>query len=166
MKTIIKKSRFGKSIKIPAALSLLVLFLMIAAGGCGGGKPDMPSESATQALVKSSLKDFADAVEKGDFKTFRENASKDFQSQFKEEQLKTTFTPFIEKKEVAVPILRSAAGMNAKFSAPPAIREESGNYILVANGNFDTTPAKTRFTNEYVWRDGAWKLLKIGTYLE
>jgi hypothetical protein len=164
MKTLKNTLAFGKNNKISAVLSLLVLFLM--AVGCGGTKPDLPSESVTESLVKASLADFADAVDKNDFKKLRDNSSDNLKATYTEEQMKTTFKTFVDQKDATVPILRSAGGMKAKFSAPPSIREEKGNYILVAQGNFETTPLKTRFDNEYVWSGGAWKLLKIGTYIE
>ena len=150
--------------KVSAVFALLIAIFVIM--GCGTTKPELPSDSAVQALVKTTVSDFAGAVDKGDFTAFRETASKDFQSQFTADTLKTSFQTFTDKKELAVPILKSAAGMTPKFTSPPSIREESGNYILVTDSTFDTTPAATKATNEYVWRDNQWKLLKVGIFLQ
>lgn len=158
-----KKTIFGFTNKYSAILPLLIVFLVIL--GCGG-KPEMPAESVTQSLVKTSLSDLADAVDKEDFKAFRDKASQDFQSSFTEAQLKSTFQSFIDKKDVIVPVLREASGKDAKFSSAPAIREEKGNYILVANGNTATADADVKFENEWVYRDNAWKLLKIKVNLQ
>jgi hypothetical protein len=157
-----KKTIFGFTNKYSAILPLLIVFLVIL--GCGG-KPEMPAEADTQNLVKTTTADFADAIDKQDFATFREKASKELSSQYTNDQMKTTFKDFVENKDQIVPILRDASKMNAKFSPAPAIREEKGNYILVTDGSFDTKPVPTRFTNEYVWQDGKWKLLKINVQL-
>ena len=108
------------------------------------------------------MSDFADAVDKGDFAAFKANTSKEFQSQYTDEQMKTTFKTLTDQKETTVPILREASKMNAKFTTtPPAVREEQGYSILVADGSFDTE-SPLKFSNEYVYQDGKWKLLKIG----
>lgn len=150
--------------RVSAVFALLIVIFVIM--GCSETKPDMPNDAAAQTLVKGTISDFADAVDKGDFAAFRDKASKDFQSQFTTDALKSTFQIFTDKKELAVPILRSAAGMTPKFTTPPSIREENGNYILVTDATFDTTPAATKATNEYVWRDKEWKLLKVGMFLQ
>jgi hypothetical protein len=54
--------------------------------------------------------------------------------------------------------------MTPKFTAPPAIREEKGYSILVTDGTFETDPT-TKFTNEYIYQDGKWKLLKINVQM-
>lgn len=153
-----KKTIYGFTNKYSAISALLILFLVVL--GCGG-KPDMPAESVTQTLVKTSLSDLADAVDKGDFKAFREKASADFQSSVSEAQLNTTFKSYVDNKADVVPILRSAAGKDAKFSPAPSMREESGSYVLVANGSSPSSDGEVKFENEWVWRDSAWKLLKI-----
>lgn len=161
MKNTIYKNTFEKYNRYSAALAMLVVFLVVL--GCGGGeKPAAPpTEAEAATIVKATMADFASAVEKEDFKAFRENSSKEFQSQFTDEQVKTTFKTFTDKKDVIAPILREASTMNPKFSPAPTVREEKGYHILVANGTFDTDTVPTKFTNEYVYQDGKWKLLKI-----
>lgn len=156
------KKIFGFTNKYAAISALLILFLVIL--GCGS-KPEMPAEADIQSLVKTTTSDFADAIDKQDFGAFRDKGSKELSSQFSSDQMKTTFKSFIDNKDEVVPILRDASKMNAKFSPAPAIREEKGNYILVTDGTFETTPVPTKFTNEYVWQDGKWKLLKINVQL-
>ena len=158
-----KKLNLSKNNKVSAIAAMLILFLI--ALGCSAEKPSAPpTEAEAQALVKTTTADFASAVEKEDFKAFKETASKEFQAQFTDEQIKTTFKSFTDKKDLIVPILRKAAAMDAKFTTPPAIREEKGYSILVTNGSFDSKPA-TNFTNEYVYQDGKWKLLKINVQM-
>lgn len=156
-----KKFMSLNSNKSSALLALLIVGLIVL--GCGG-KPEMPPESTTQGLIKTGITELADGVEKGDFKSMRDKASADFQSSFTEAQLKTTFQKYIDQKDVIVPLLKKAAGKDVKFSPAPSMREEKGNYVLVANGTIplddpDVKELKVEF--EWVWRDGAWKLLKI-----
>lgn len=152
-----------KQNRVSAVAAIFVLFLI--ALGCSAEKPSAPpTEAEAQALVKSTMSDFAGAVEKGDFKAFRENSSKEFQSQFSDDQAKTTFKSFTDQKELIAPLLKEASTMTPKFTTPPAVREEKGYSILVANGTFETDPA-TKFTNEYVYQDGKWKLIKINVQM-
>jgi hypothetical protein len=74
-----------------------------------------------------------------------------------EDQIKTTFKTIIDNKTTVVPMLRDAIKNNATFSPAPAVREEKGYHLLTANGSFD----EIKFTSEYVYQDGKWKLLKI-----
>src|SRR5436853_7434714 len=101
-----KKTIFGFTNKYSAILPLLIVFLVIL--GCGG-KPEMPSEADTQNLVKTTTADFADAIDKQDFTSFKEKGSKELSSQFTNDQMKTSIKGFIDKKEDIVPILRDAS---------------------------------------------------------
>lgn len=161
MKNTIYRNAFEKYNKYSAVAALLIVFLVVL--GCGGGeKPAAPpTEAEAQTLLKATMADFAKAIETGDFKSFREGASKEFQSQFSDEQVKTTFKTFTDKKDVVAPILREASTMNPTFSPAISVREEKGYHILVANGTFATEDVPTKFQNEYVYQDGKWKLLKI-----
>jgi hypothetical protein len=160
MKKSIYEFMFGKNNKYTAVFALLVVFLVVA--GCGGEKPSgPPTEAEAQTLLKNTMSEFASAIESGNFDSFRGNTSKEFQNQFSDAQVKTTFKSFTDRKEDIAPILKEAAGMNPKFSPAPSIREEKGYHILVTNGQFDTTPVAVKFQNEYVYQDGKWKLLKI-----
>ena len=166
MRKLIDQFNFGKNNKISAILAMLIVSLIVLACSGGAEKPAAPpTDAESQTLVKNSISEFADAVDKEDFGAFKANTSKEFQSQFSDEQLKTTFKSFTDQKADVVPILREAAKMTPKFTTPPAVREEKGYSILVANGSFDTEPASTKFTNEYVYQDGKWKLLKINVNL-
>ena len=148
-----------------AILAMLALFLV--ALGCSAEKPSAPpTESEAQALVKSTMSDFADAIDKGDFAAFKANASKEFQSQFTDDQIKTSFQSFITNKAVILPILRDAAKKNATFSPAPTVREEKGYSLLNTKGTIDSEPQAVKVDNDYVYQDGKWKLLKVGVNLE
>ena len=159
-----KKTKFGKN-TTSAVLAVLALF--IVALGCGGEKPSAPpTEAEAQALVKGTLSDFASAIDKGDFTTFKANASKELQAQTTDDQFKSTFKSFIDQKDAVVPILRDASSKAAKFASAPAVREEKGYSLLTTDGTIDSEPQPVKVNNEYVYQDGKWKLLKISVELK
>ena len=158
------KLNFGKN-KTSAILAMLALFLVTL--GCGAEKPAAPpTEAEAQTLIKNTLSEFADAVDKGDFVAFKANASKEFQSQYTDDQMKTTFKCFTDQKAAVMPILRDAAKENVEFSPAPAVREEKGYSILVAGGKIESEPQSLKIDNEYVYQDGRWKLLKFSVFLQ
>jgi len=122
---------------------------------------DLPSDSELQALVKETTADFANAIETNDFSELYSKSSSDFQLQFTEAKLKTTFETFVEKKELIVPALNKVPGTKANFSPVPSIKTERSLKTLVANGSFPTRPFPVKFEYEYVWQDDEWKLMKI-----
>ncbi len=158
------KLNFGRS--IPSAITAMLALILIGLA-CSAEKPAAPpTEAEAQALVKGTMSEFADAVDKGDFAAFKANTSKEFQSQYTDEQMKTTFKVFTDQKKDIVPILRDAAKKNMAFSPAPAVREEKGYSILVAGGTIDSDPQEVKVNNEYVYQDGKWKLLKVGVVLQ
>ncbi len=155
------KSVFSNGRTISAGAALFLVLTAVLACGFGNTKPEMPGDSTVQSLVKDTMSDFADAVDKGDFKTFQGKTSKEFQTQFTEDQLTTTFQSFTDQKALIVPILHDAAKQTAQFSTAPAIGDENGNYVLNTEGTFPSKPQTVKFTNSYVYQDGNWKLLKV-----
>ena len=158
------KLNFKKN-KTSALIAMLTLFLI--ALGCSAEKPSAPpTEAEAQTLVKNTMSDFADAVEKGDFSAFRANTAKEFQSQYTEDQMKTSFKAFTDHKEAVMPILRDAAKKNIAFSPAQSVKDENGYSVLVADGTVDSEPQAVKVTNEYVYQDSKWKLLKVGIQLQ
>lgn len=144
-------------------LTLTAIFVVLVGMACNFGAEEakLPEDAELKSLVKQTTADFAKAIESGDFKAFSANTSKEFQNQFNEDKLKSTFNVFIERKDDVVPILNEAAGAEPTFAGPATIREEKGHNILVTSGSFPTDPVETKFNYEYVRQDGKWKLLKI-----
>lgn len=165
MKKLVSELTFGKNNKISAVLAMLIFSFIVL--GCGAEKPSAPpTEAESQTLVKNSMSDFADAVDKGDFAAFKANTAKEFQSMYTDDQMKTSFKSFLDQKEAVVPILREAAKKNVDFSPAPAVRDEKGYSVLTANGTIPTDPQAIKINNEYVYQDGKWKLLKFGIVLQ
>jgi hypothetical protein len=121
----------------------------------------VPSTSVVEGLVKDTIAEFNDAVQSGDFSAMHANASQDFQSTYSVEEMETAFKSYTEKKKVVAPIFSKIPSMSADFSSPPGLRTEKSLKILMAKGEFNTKPYKTRFDFEYVMRGGEWKLLKL-----
>ena len=159
-----KKLNYGKN-TITALLA--VVTLLFIGLGCGAEKPEKPpTDAEAQALVKATMSDFANAVDKGDFAAFRANTAKEFQTQYTDDQMKTQFKSFTDQKAAVMPILRDAASKNITFSPAQSVKDENGYSVLVANGTIDSDPQAVAVTNEYVYQDSKWKLLKIGLQLK
>ena len=121
----------------------------------------MPTEAELQSLIKTTTSDFADAVEKGDFTSFRTTISSDLQKQVSADKFKTAFAAFIERKEAFAPLLKEASKANAKFSPAPVLRTENGTPVVDVAGSFPTEPAvnfKCSYEHE---QSGSWKLLVV-----
>lgn len=130
-------------------------------GGEGSKTTELPSDKDVEGLVRSSISDLAKAVESDDFSDLYDNASSDFRGTYTLVQVQDNFRPYVEKKELVLPILRQAEGLDAEFSPAVTVRTEKGLRILVANGTFETTPQKLRFETEYVNRAGEWRMLAL-----
>ena len=160
MKNFVRQLFLGKNSKI-TALFIFSAFVFISLGSAKVSAQRLPTASKTQAMLRATLLDFADAVESENFSDFRSKSSEDFQVTFTPEQLSTIFRGFIDKKETVLPVLRNVRGKRARFTRGPLIRTEKGYKILVVEGYFPTLPYKTNFEMEYEWTQGTWKILKI-----
>ena len=159
MKELAEKIVFGSNV----GLTLLIVFGIVftAAFACESGGDKVPPDTELQSLVKETTSDFANAIETEDFSKLYAKASSDFKSTYTVEQAKNAFSTFIDKKDAILPSLKNASSSNATFSPAPSIRTEKGLNILVVNGEFASKPYPVKFENEYVWRDGGWKMLKL-----
>ena len=182
MKDLINELVFGKNGKLSGLIALAVVGSFVLGCNCGknfdlgntsstsnssssDSKSDssdkVPSTSVVEGLVKETISQFADAVDSGDFSDLHDKASKDFQSSYTVDQMKTAFKSYTDKKKLVVPIMEKASSMSPDFKVPPGIRTEQGLNILMAQGEFKTKPYKIRYDFEYVNRGGEWKLLKL-----
>lgn len=184
MRNLINEIIFGKNAQVSGLIALAVVLSIALGCNCGknfdlanlaknantGGLSNSsddtsdssaPSNTVVEGLVKDTMREFADAVDTNDFHEIYTNASTDFQGTYTEDEMKTAFKTYTDKKRIVVPILRKIDATDAEFDSPPSIRTEKGLNILVAKGKFNTKPYKTRFDYEYVMRGGEWKLLKL-----
>src|SRR5690606_101168 len=118
---------------------------------------DVPSEREVERLVKTTLLDFNDAVQKGDFTDFHTKISKFWKRTASPEKFNQSFSEFIEKRVD----ISSIKGKTAVFSPEPSVSRKSGYKVLSAKGRYITSPLPTRFELEYINEGGAWKLVSI-----
>ena len=118
---------------------------------------DVPSNDKLQNLAKTSVLDFNDAVQSGDFSDFHDTLSKPFQKEASADKLAGVFHEFVE----AGVNLKEVKGLDAKFTTKPAIVRSAGYDMLTLEGYYPTTPRKTNFKLKYINEDGDWKLSSI-----
>jgi hypothetical protein len=126
----------------------------------------VPNEPELQSIIKTTVTDFAGSIEKGDFTDFYGKTAGDFQQGISLPEFNSKFKPFIEKKDVFLPVLKSTINVNATFSLVPEIKiSEYGNKILALTGEMRAQSNSTNFETEYKWENNQWKLIKIKVLL-
>ncbi|MBX3245155.1 MAG: hypothetical protein KF685_11950 [Acidobacteria bacterium] len=121
----------------------------------------LPTSSSIDSMIQETMEDFTEAIDTGDFSEIYEKSSPDFQASYTEEEMKKAFNVFTTQKNRVVPILKRTRGMKLETTSEPSVRSEKGLSILVVNGKYSTKPLPVRIENEYVFRSGEWKLLKL-----
>lgn len=159
MKKLIGEISLGRSAVVTLLLALGIIFT--AAFACESGGDKVPPDADLQSMVKETTSDFANAIDTEDFSRLYSKASSDFQSTYTVDQAKTAFQSFIDKKDLILPSLKSASSSTPSFSPVPSIRTEKGLNVLMLKGELPSKPYAVKFEYEYVWRDSAWKLLKL-----
>jgi|SRR5215213_8636591 len=123
-------------------------------------KAQVPSDDEMQDIVKKTLLDFNDALQKEDFNDFHKTISKVWQGQITPEKFKESFQDFINGDTDLSPI----GSMDAKFTSPTAITKSSGVKTLETKGEYPTTPRKTEFELKYIAEGKEWKLIGLKLY--
>ena len=118
---------------------------------------DVPSDSKLQSLARTTVLDFNDAVQSGDFSDFHDTVSKPFQKQASAEKMKDVFRAFIDAKVN----FKEVKSLDAKFTSTPLAETNLGYKTLTLKGNYATTPRKTNFELKYIYEDDEWKLSSI-----
>ena len=120
-------------------------------------KKEMPTDAELQDIAKTTLLDFNEAVQDGDFTDFYEKICKPWKKQTDAEKLKETFKGFVDKKIS----ISNISPVDAEFSPEPSIEKEIGYNTLKLAGSYPTSPRKTMFTLHYIPEGKEWKLSKI-----
>lgn len=116
-----------------------------------------PPDEKVQSLVKNTLLDFSDAVQKDDFSDLLARSSRPFKDSASQEKMRENFKDFIISKAN----FASVKDLTATFNQPPSIKRSNDYDMLVADGYFPTKPNKTKFVFKYIDEDGDWKLIGI-----
>jgi hypothetical protein len=159
MKKLANRLVFGRDIGI--TLLAVVAIIFTAAFACESGGDKVPPDDELQSLVKNTTAELASAVDTEDFSKLYANASEDLRRTYSLSQIKDAYKVYIDNKSDYLGSLKSAGSSTPKFSPAAGIRTENGLNILVASGDFASTPHPVHFDYEYVWRDGGWKVLKL-----
>jgi hypothetical protein len=120
-------------------------------------KGEMPADDELQYMARTTLLDFNDAIQKGDFSGFHSRLSKQWQKQISAEKFKEEFQAFIDK---GVDI-SDISSEKADFSPAPNIEKMGSMKMLVMKGSYDISPAPTTFELKYVPDGKEWKLFGI-----
>jgi hypothetical protein len=120
-------------------------------------KNEVPSDDEMQDMVKKTLLDFDDSLQKEDFTDFHESISKFWQKQTSPDKLKTSFQGFIDGNADLSPI----RPMTAKFTKGPETTRSLGMKTLEVNGEYPTSPITTTFELKYIAEGKEWKLAGI-----
>lgn len=118
---------------------------------------EVPSELDMEKLTKTTLLDFNDAVQKGDFSDFYDTISKVWKRTSTPQKFNEGFSEFIDKKID----ISNIKGKVAQFDPQPTVKKKSGYQVLDAKGKYDTSPLPVRFETEYIKEGGEWKLISI-----
>lgn len=123
-------------------------------------KAEIPSQDEMQDMVKKTMLDFNDALQKEDFGDFHSSVAKIWQKQVTPAQMKENFNAFIEG-EADMSDIRP---LKADFTNPGEITRSTGVKTLETRGEYDTTPNKTTFYLKYIPEGKDWKLAYINVY--
>jgi hypothetical protein len=123
-------------------------------------KSVIPTDDKVQTLVKTTLMDFSDAVQEGDFTDFYKKVAKVWQDDSTPEEMRRSFKVFIDNKE-DYNFKKAIAPLDATLSPAPSIQQVSGLDALVVEGYYPTKPERATFELKYVDEDGTWKLIGI-----
>jgi hypothetical protein len=146
-------------------IEILLIFTLLITFGCNFnfsvGVPKEPTSEDLQKLVKATIADFTEALEKDDFEGLRRKTSDAFQQKYKAEEIKTSFGNFATKKELSIPLFQEAQKTQAEFVQKPEMRKVGEEYVIETKGKFPTKSPDLNFHFEYVREDGKWKLVKF-----
>ena len=145
--------------KSPDANQMTLSGVVYKKGGVAAA-PEMPTEPELQDLVKTSLLDFNDAVQSGDFTAFHAKVAKKLQEQKTPDEMKEVFKVFVDGKE-HFNLKSSISGMKATFEPSPTFEPFGDDKVLVLKGSYPTTPKKLGFQLKYLKEDGSWKVFGI-----
>ncbi len=118
----------------------------------------VPSDKKLQGLVKTTLLNFNEAIQDGDFSDFHKTVSKQWRTSSRPKQFEDGFRQFIDKK-VNIDVIRSK---EANFSPKPKIDDSANNRpTLLLKGRYDTSPRNVNFELDYIFEDDEWRLSQI-----
>ena len=117
-------------------------------------KDVMPAESEITRLAHGGICLLARAIARDDFSELYDSISKRWQAQMSREELRNSFSTFIEKK---IPLI-AVEGKKPQFTASPRFDDHG---VLVTEGRYDADAFQAIFHLEFWNEDAQWKLQAI-----
>ncbi|HMS39442.1 MAG TPA: hypothetical protein PKE69_04395 [Pyrinomonadaceae bacterium] len=151
----------NNQLKIGFVISMVLIFAVGCNFNYSVGIPKEPTSEDLQKLVKATMADFTEALEKDDFEGLRRKTSDAFQQKYNAEEIKNSFGNFATKKDLSIPLFKEAEKTQAEFSQKAEMRKVGENYVIETKGKFPTKSPDLNFQFEYVREDGKWKLVKF-----
>ena len=130
----------------------------------GETKPDaskktVPPDGQLQYLVRDTMLEFNEAIQKADFTDFHASVCKPWQKQTTPEGMKALFQKFIDGKADFGEISDMTATISTKKT-----KKEGGVTFLEVAGEYPTSPNPTTFELNYIPEGSDWKLSKIQVF--
>ncbi|PIE90550.1 MAG: hypothetical protein CR997_05530 [Acidobacteria bacterium] len=113
----------------------------------------IPPHSKQDELIKDTMRDFAKAINTGDFKQFHSKLAKPFREMYKPDFLKDIFSNFIEQK-MDLTVLGTLSPL---LNEEPTLDKDG---VLTLVGHYNTSPSIVFFELKY-YEYPEWKLLSI-----
>ncbi|HEX3101042.1 MAG TPA: hypothetical protein VHQ01_04590 [Pyrinomonadaceae bacterium] len=116
----------------------------------------VPAENELRSMIDTTLSDFNDAVQSGDFTEFHDKKiAKIWSEKLSADSLKSKFPLFVGNKEMFGKII--ADHDDAVLSPPAAIEKLGSVDVLYIRGYYATRPIKLKFEVPYHMEDGKWR---------
>jgi hypothetical protein len=119
-------------------------------GAPAGATDRMPSPTAQEILIKTSLLTLNDAILSGNFAVLHTKLAKPFREQFDPDRLKQAFKSFADQK----------VDMAAISAAPPVATEDAqidDRGALLLRGRFDVDRSRLVYELDFLPSEGEWK---------
>ena len=123
-------------------------------------KGEIPEGAALDSLVKETLLDFNDALQREDFTDFHGKISSLWAKQITPRQMKKTFQALIDG-EMDISVIE---GMKPDYTSTPSVDNSERLPQLKIKGEFSTSPITTTFDLTYIPDGDEWKLFGIEIY--
>jgi len=106
------------------------------------------------ALLRHSLREFAEAANTGDFATFHRRIARPWAEEYSSVQLASIYRPLW----LAYPHIEALADTELQMIRDPEVNEQG---MLVIAGRVPKVSPPLAFECGYLWEDGAWKLASL-----
>ncbi|MEQ1923503.1 MAG: hypothetical protein ABL952_13440, partial [Pyrinomonadaceae bacterium] len=119
-----------------------------------------PSNDKLQTLVKTTMLDFNDAIQSGDFTDFHKKTAKVWRDTSSPEDMKEAFKTMVDNK-ASFDLKKAISSLDATFSPAPSIGKTADIDAVLVKGSYPTKPKTLNFDLKYAMDDGTLKLVGI-----